>query len=395
MSASTPPVQRTHHSYDVAAVRSAFPALDSGLARFDAPGGSLTPRPVAQAVADAMTAGLCQRGSLTPHERRAEEVVSSARGAMARHLGSTPAAIAFGRSMTALAFDVARALAKDWGPGDEVVVTRLDHDADVRPWVLAAGAVGATVRWVDFDPDTWELDDVAPVLSERTRLVAVTGSSNLVGTRPDLAAVVSAAHAVGALVHVDAVHLAAHVLVDLTAIGADLLTCSPYKFCGPHLGVLTGRPDLLESLRPDKLITSPEVVPERFELGTLPYEQLAGVAAAVSFLESVGGMAVIEQHEEAMLARLLDGLAGLDRVRVHGRPARRTPTLLLAVDGLAPQAVTEHLLTHDVVAPSGTFYARTAAEHAGLGEAGGTRVGLAPYTDERDVDRLLEGLASL
>ncbi|WP_137292916.1 cysteine desulfurase-like protein [Nocardioides dongxiaopingii] len=382
-------------TYDVVQVRSAFPALADGLARFDGPGGSLVPRQVAEAVATAMSWGMCQRGSLTEPERRAEETTVGARAAMAAHVGADPRGVVFGRSMTALTFDLARTLAQDWGPGDEVVVTRLDHDGDIRPWVTAAERVGATVRWLGFDPVTAELDDVATVLTERTRLVAVTGASNLFGTRPPVRAVAEAAHAAGALVHVDAVHLAAHAPVDLTALGADFLTCSPYKFFGPHLGVLAADPALLETLHPDKLLPSSDAVPERFELGTLPYELLAGVSAAVAFIDSVGGMAAIEAHEDGVLARLLDALAALPHVRVHGSPARRTPTLLLHVDGRTGDEVRVHLAGQGIVAPNGSFYALEASRHAGLGDDGGVRVGLAPYTTDGEVDRLVTALAAL
>ncbi len=380
---------------DVARVRDSFPSLGDGLARFDGPGGSLVPRQVAHAVAQAMAAGMCQRGSLTAPERLTEETTAGARAAVAGFVGGDPRGVVFGRSMTAIAFDLARTLAQGWGPGDEVVVTRLDHDANVRPWVVAAERAGATVRWLGFDPDTAELDDVATVLSERTRLVALTGASNLFGTRPPVREVADAAHAVGALVHVDAVHLAAHAPVSLEALGADLLTCSPYKFFGPHLGALVAAPELLETLHPDKLLPSSDAVPERFELGTLPYEQLAGVSAAVAFIDEIGGMAAIEAHEDGLLTRLLTGLDGLGHVRVHGSPARRTPTVLLHVDGLAGEDVRVALAERGVLAPAGSFYAIEASRHAGLGDAGGVRVGLSPYTDDGDVDRLLEGLAAL
>ena len=326
----------TSTGYDVATVRQEFPALEQGLARFDGPGGSLTPASVADAVAGAMRSGLCQRGSLHAPDRLADEITLGARAAMARFVGlADPRGIAFGRSMTAITMDVARLLAREWGPGDEVVVTRLDHDGDVRPWVIAAERAGATVRWLGFDTDTCELDDVRPLLSDRTRVVAVTGASNLLGTRPDVPAIAQAAHDVGALVYLDAVHLAPHARLDLAALGADFLVCSPYKFFGPHLGVLAADPARLEGLSPDKLLPATDVVPERFELGTLPYELLAGVRAAVEFTEGLG-MDAVEAHERALLARLLDGLAPLERVTVHGSPARRTPTLLLTADGLSP-----------------------------------------------------------
>jgi len=380
---------------DVDEVRKSFPALASGLARFDGPGGSLVPRQVAHAMAAAMGAGMCQRGSVAEPDRLTEATTVGARAAIARLLGADPRGIVFGRSMTALTFDVARTLSSGWGPGDEVVVTRLDHDADIRPWVTAAERAGATVRWLDFDPATAELDDVRPLLTERTRLVAVCAASNLFGTRPDVPAVVEAAHEVDALVYVDAVHLVPHAPVGLGALGADFLACSPYKFFGPHLGVLAAAPQLLETLQPDKLLPSSDAVPERFELGTLPYEQLAGVTAAVEFIESLGGMAAVEAHEAELLGRLLDGLADLPGVTVHGCPARRTPTVLLGIEGLVPAEVTSRLAGLDVIAPSGSFYAIEASRHAGLGEDGGVRVGLSAYTSAADVDRLLAALAEV
>ncbi len=380
---------------DVTEIRSHFPALEEGLARFDSPGGSLVPQVVADAVAATMTSGLCQRGEASAPERRTDAVVLQAREAVAGFVGGDPGGIVFGRSMTALTMDLARTLAQGWGPGDEVVVTRLDHDANIRPWVLAAERVGATVRWLDFDPRTTELDDVRNVLSERTRLVAVTGASNLFGTRPDVPAIAAAAHEVGALVHVDAVHLAPHARVDQAALGADFVACSPYKFFGPHCGVLSAAPELLETLHPDKLLPSTDAVPERFELGTLPYDLLSGVTAAVAFLESLGGIGALEVQEDALLTRLLGGLEDTPGVQVHGRPARRTPTVLMTVDGHTPQAVSSHLLSGGVVAPAGSFYAIEASRHAGLGDTGGVRVGLSACTSEDDVDRLLAGLRSV
>src|SRR5947209_6519090 len=208
---------------------------------------------------------------------------------MADLLGADPRGVVFGRSATQLTFDLARTLAGTWGPGDEIVVTRLDHDANIRPWVLAAESVGATVRWAPFDPTTGELtaDDVAGELTGATRLVAVTGASNLLGTRPPLGEIGALVHGAGGLLAVDGVHLTAHAPVDVTALGADFYTCSPYKFLGPHCGVLAGRPELLERLQPVKLLPSTDAVPERFELGTLPYELLAGTTAAVEFLAAL------------------------------------------------------------------------------------------------------------
>ena len=212
--------------------------------------------------------------------------MQAGRAALGDLLGADPGGIVFGRSMTQLTFDLARTMAKDWGPGDEVVVTRLDHDANVRPWVVAAEAVGAQVRWADFDPETGELapETIGALLTDRTRVVAVTGASNLIGTRPDLVAIADLVHATDAWLYVDGVHLTAHAYVDVVALGADFFGCSPYKFLGPHCGAVAGRVELLERLRPDKLLPAPDRVPERFELGTLPYELMAGTTAAVDFL---------------------------------------------------------------------------------------------------------------
>ena len=395
---------------DVAAIRAQIPALKSGSARFDAPGGTQTPQPVVDAVAAALTSPLANRGHHTEGERNADRIVVESRAALADLLGTAPESVVFGRSATQLVYDLSRMLARTWRPGDEVVVTRLDHDSNIRPWIQAAESVGATVRWADFDPASGELrpEHVAAVLSPRTRLVAVTAASNLIGTRPDLPAVAALAHETGALLHVDAVHYASHALVDLAALGADTLVCSPYKFLGPHLGVLTGRAELLETLRPDKLLPSSDTVPERFELGTLPYELLAGASAAVDFLANLApqahgtrrerltaSFAALEEHEDALRERLERGLAGLAGITVRSRARHRTPTLLFTVTGRQSSEVSRHLADHGVDAPAGSFYAVEAARRLGLGDEGGVRVGLAPYSSAEDVDRLLASLAAL
>ena len=404
---------RTAASYDVAAVRAHFPSLgDGGAAHFDGPGGTQTPDVVAEAVHDTLLSPLANRGTATPAERNADAAVVGARSAVGDLLGADPGGIVFGRSMTQLTFDLARTLAKRWGPGDEVVVTRLDHDANVRTWVLAAEAVGATVRFADFDPETGELEpsQVERVITPDTRLVAVTGASNLIGTMPDLPAIAEVVHAAGALFFVDAVHLAAHVAIDMAASGADFVVCSPYKFLGPHCGALAGRPEILERLDPDKLLPSPEVVPEKFELGTLPYELMAGTTAAVDFLADLapgpatdGGsrrerilasIAALVQHEDRLRVRLEEELASFPGVTLYSRAARRTPTLLATFEGHDLQQIRHFLAERGVNAPAGSFYAYEASRRLGLGATGGLRVGLAPYSDDDDVDRLLAGLAA-
>lgn len=394
-------------SYDVAAVRSRFPALRAGIAHFDGPGGSQVPDSVAGAVAAAMTSPLANRGTVTSGERAADAIVLGARAAMADLLGADPRGIVFGRSMTALTFDLARTLAATWSPGDEIVVTRLDHDANIRPWVIAAQAAGVTVRWLDFNPATTELDDVTPLLSDRTRLVAVTGASNLVGTRPDLPAIAAAVHAAGALFMVDGVHLTAHAPIDLAAIGADLYACSLYKFLGPHCGVLAADPALLETLRPAKLAPSSDAVPERFELGTLPYELLTGTTAAVEFLAALdpsatgdrrarllASMAAVEEHERPLRERIETHLAALPGVTVRSRAARRTPTLLVTFDDRDPVDAYRYLAQRRIAAPASSFYALECSRRLGLGDTGSLRIGLACYTADDDVDRLLDGLST-
>ncbi|WP_243710965.1 cysteine desulfurase-like protein [Actinomadura sp. KC216] len=400
-------------SYDVGAVRAQFPALKAGSAHFDGPGGTQTPLPVIDAIADALSRPLSNRGHGTAGERNAEAIVADARRALADLLGADPAGIVFGRSATQLTYDFSRTLAKTWAPGDEVVVTRLDHDSNVRPWIQAAENAGAAVRWADFDPETGELevDAVRNALSERTRLVAVTAASNLIGTRPAIPVIAQAVHDAKALLYVDGVHYTAHahvdVDVDVERLRADFFTCSPYKFLGPHMGVLASRPGLLETLRPDKLLPSTDAVPERFEFGTLPYEFLAGARAAVDFLATLGpsngegtrrerlasAFTTLERHEDGLRRRIEEGLAAFGQVTVHSRAAERTPTLLLTIDGRSTADAYRHLAERGVDAPSGSFYALEASRRLGLGDHGGLRVGLAPYNNTEDVDRLLHHLA--
>lgn len=397
-------------TYDVAALRSNFPSLESGIAHFDGPGGTQTPRQVGEAVAATLTGPLSNRGTTSLSERMADDAVAAFRAAYADFLGVPPTGVVHGRSATQLTYDFSRALAKTWRPGDEVVVSRLDHDCNVRPWVQAAEAHGLAVRWIDFDPATSEVlwESVEAAIGPRTRVVAVTGASNLLGTKPPVRRIADAAHAVDALVYVDGVHYAAHELVDLEELGADLFVCSPYKFLGPHCGVLGASPELLETIHPDKLLPSTEVVPERFELGTLPYEVLAGATAAV---DVIAGLApsdagsrrdrlraawhAVDEHELRLRRRIEEGLAELgDRVVLHSRAADRTPTLLLTMPGRKTWDAYEFLAARDVLAPAGSFYAYEPFRRLALDDEDALRLGLAPYVDDDDVDRVLDGIGA-
>jgi cysteine desulfurase family protein (TIGR01976 family) len=384
--------------------------LDEGAAHFDGPGGSQVPDVVGDAVRTTLIAAISNRGTVTASARRADSTVREARAAVADLLGAEANGVVFGRSMTQLTYDFARTLAKNWSRGDEILVSRLDHDANVRPWLQTADARDVTARWIDFDPESGELDmsSLAAQLGDRTRLVAVTGASNLIGTRPDVAAISRAVHDAGALLYVDGVHLTPHAPVGVAALGADFFVCSPYKFLGPHCGVLVANPHLLESLTPDKLLPSSNEVPERFEFGTLPFELLAGTTAAIEFLASIAGssaesrrdrlvasMDAVEAHELDLFSDLEARLTGVDGVTLYGHAATRTPTALFSIDGVSSAAVSAQLAALGVNAPEGNFYALEASRRLGLGDDGAVRAGLAPYTNRRDVDRLVDGVEEI
>ena len=400
------------NDFDVARIRARMPALASGVAFFDGPGGTQLPDVVADAMRTAMTEPLSNRGTMTQSERNAESIVLGSRLAAADLLGCDPAGVVFSRSMTEATFMVARTLANDWGPGDRVVVTDLDHDANVRPWVTYAEKAGAEVAWARLDPTTGELptSHIVDQITDNTRLVAVTGASNVVGTRPDLPAIAEAAHAVNALFFVDGVHLTAHAPIDVEQIGADFYACSAYKFLGPHLGIVAASRALWESLHPDKLAPSTEQVPERFELGTLPYELLAGLAAAVDVLADlvpcgetsmtrrdrlVRSMTALAQHEDRLHARLRSALEDLPGITMYAHARRRTPTEFFTFDGWDSAEVAHRLADKQINAPAGSFYAYEPCRSLGLGSGGAIRAGLAPYTDESDVDRLIAALRDI
>jgi cysteine desulfurase family protein (TIGR01976 family) len=394
---------------DLTALRAHFPSLDTGLAFFDGPGGTQTPRPVADAIAATLTGPLSNRGTISPSESNAERAVADFRAAYADLLNMPANGVVHGRSATQLTYDFSRHLAKTWRAGDEIIVSRLDHDANVRPWIQAAERTGVTVRWIEIDPETTELDldSYERALSPRTRLVAVTAASNVLGTKPPLRRIAERAHDAGALVYVDGVHYAAHHLVDVPALGVDLFVCSPYKFLGPHCGVLTAAPELLETLRPDKLLPATDIVPERFEFGTLPYETLAGATAAVDFLAALDpgtgttrrqrlthSLASMHDHEQTLRNRLQEGLRTFgDAITLHSKAPDRTPTLLMTLDGRDAREAHTHLAARGVVAPAGSFYAYEPFTALKLTDPA-LRAGLAPYNTTADVDRLLDGLAT-
>lgn len=394
---------RSDAGWDLDAVRADFPALQEGLAHFDGPGGTQVPSAVADAVVDTMRSAVSNRHGPFASSRRAERLVEQARAAVADLVGGDPAGVILGQSMTANTYVLAGALARTWRPGDEVVLSRLDHDADVRPWVQAAARAGATVRWAEVELATTELpiEQYDELVTERTRLVAVTAASNATGTRPDVRAIADRAHAVGAVVHVDGVHATPHLPTDMRELGADLYATSAYKWYGPHLGCTVGDPGLLESLRPDKLLPSSDAVPDRFEHGTAAFAAHAGVTAAVDWIASHGAganrrerllsaMTALARHESVVFDRLLDGLAARDDVSLIGAPSRRTPTVAFCVAGRSPLQVSADLGNQGICVWSGNYYA--AELFGALGLDGAVRAGVVCYTTVAEVDRLLAAL---
>ena len=374
--------------------RQRFPGLADGWARLDGPGGTQMVEAAIDAMTEWMRSGrTANEGGAFPHARASEEVVETARASVARLLGGDPRGVAFGPSMTALTMAFSAAAGRTLRPGDEVVCTRLDHDANVRPWTIAAERAGARVRFAEPEEDTLELPAAAveTVLSERTRWIAVTAASNAVGSVPDLPGIVAAARGAGARVYVDAVHASPHRPLDVSALGCDALACSAYKWFGPHVGALCARPELLEELTPDKLRPSSDGVPERWELGTLPFEALAGVRAAADYVTSLDWDEV-RAHEDALLAAALDGLGAIDAVTLLGAARDRTPTLMFTVAGHEPRAVAAALAEREVAVWNGNYYAWELERHLGLAPHGAVRAGFVHYNERADADRLVEAV---
>ncbi len=381
-------------------VRSRFPGAQDGWARFDGPGGTQ----MVDVAIDAMRDYLRSGHNANSHGEFAasaatDAMVAASRASVGRLLGADPNTVVFGPNMTSLMFAFTRAIARTLEPGDEIVCTRLDHDANVTPWVLAAQDAGARVVFADFDAATGRLpvDAVASVLTDRTRWVAVSGASNAIGTMPDVAAIATAAHAAGARLLVDAVHLAPHCRIDVGAMGCDVLMCSPYKWYGPHAGVLCGNPDVLASITPYKVRPASDAAPNRFETGTPSFEAIAATGAAAAFLLELG-MDNVRAYEAALFEPLLGGLLANERVHVHGPRdlVDRTPTVSFTVDGHSPDEVARRLAADGVAVWSGDYYAVEVMAALGLAASGGAvRAGLSVYSDADDVDRLLAVVATL
>jgi cysteine desulfurase family protein (TIGR01976 family) len=395
-------------------VRSRFPALartENGVpvVHLDAPAGTQVPEPVIEAMARVQRNGMANTGGPFGASRDAGDVVDGARAAVADLFGASPENVVFGQNMTSLTFSMSRAIARSWTSSDRVVVTSLDHDANVTPWRIAAVERGAEVLRADFEPATGRLDPSAVVdlIDERTRLVAVTAASNALGSVTELAPIITAAHAVGALVYVDAVHLSAHRRSEFSALGADFIAASAYKFFGPHTGLVIGASRVLESIQPYKVLPASDSSPDRWETGTQSFESLAGVTAAVDYLASLGdgldrparlitAYQRIRRHEDALSARFLAGIGEMPHVRLHGPDADgpdRVSTFAVTVAGTDSADVARVLGDQGIYVWSGNYYAVGVMDHLGLSAAGGAvRIGFVHYTTEGEVDRVLEAI---
>lgn len=402
-------------AFDVAAARRQFPALDrlhhgQPVAYFDGPGGTQVPRVVADAMVDYLYHHNANTHWAYPSSRETDAAIAEARRAAADFLNAEAETVVFGANMTTLTFHLARTLGRGWRAGDEVVVTELDHHANIDPWRAVAQDRDLVVRTVPMEVEsgTLEWERLEACVSDRTRLVAIGAASNALGTVNDVARATSLAHAHGALAFVDAVHYAPHRLVDVRATGCDFLACSAYKFHGPHVGLLYGRPDLLAALDVPKVAPAPDTIPDRLETGTLNHEGLVGTAAAIDFLAGLGSggtrrarlehaYAALDAHETHLFERLWEGLSAIAGVRLFGLPPgrARTPTVAFAVGGVDAETVASSLADRAVFVSSGDFYALTVVERLGYAQDGLVRAGCALYTTAEEVDRLVEGVAAI
>ena len=389
---------------DIAAVRAEFPALarmEGSLtaAYLDGPGGTQTPTPVIRAMAGVLERGISNLGGGFGASDEAAQVTAGARAAMGRMFGADPSTISFGQNMTSITFAMSRALSTTWRAGDAIVLTSLDHDANFTPWTMAADA-GVEVRVAEFERATGLLDPsaVADLLDERVRMVAVCLASNALGTVVDIATICEAAHHFGALVYVDAVHAAPHLGIDVGTLGCDLLVASAYKFFGPHTGILYGTPEVMASTDAYKVRPAPSDPPGKWETGTQSFESLAGVTAAVEYLEALGHDSV-GTYEQALGQRFLDGIAGMTHVELYGVPEmgeNRVATFAVAVEAHHPDEVAGRMAEAGVYVWSGHYYAVNVMDRLGVLDTGGlVRIGFVHYNTSDEVDRALEVLESL
>jgi cysteine desulfurase family protein (TIGR01976 family) len=396
---------------DPAVLRRSFPALDEDWSYLDAAAGTQVPQAVIDAIADAYRTGMANVNGVFPASHRIESIIAEARSAVADLLGAQADGVVFGPNMTTLTYRLAATLATEWRPGDEVVVCRLDHEGNVRPWVQAAQRAGATLRWAEIDVTSGELpvEQFDTLVTDRTRLVAVTAASNVLGTLPDLPAIARIVHREGALLYVDGVHATPHFPIDVAALGADFFATSAYKWCGPHVGAVAADPELLARLRPENVAPAPRRVPDLFEHGTLPFADLAGVTAAVEHLAGLdptatgsrrdrvlASMSAVEASERTAFDHMVNGLSEIRHVRLIGSPARRTPTAFFTVEGMAPRAVARKLAAGRVSVWSGHAYAWEVTGALGIRDSGGAvRAGLVHYNVLSEVDRMLDVLSEL
>jgi cysteine desulfurase family protein (TIGR01976 family) len=407
----------TSAPYPIERVRQRFPALQRAhrgrpVAYFDGPGGSQVVDTCIEAMADYMRKGGANLHGQFPSSVETEAHIHEARAAMADLLNTEAREIAFGANATTLLFHLARALARTWRSGDEIVVTELDHRGNVDPWIVAARDKGVVVRFLEVDTATLTLDlsSIDSIVNERTVLVAMGLASNAVGTVSEVARVAARAHEVHAVVAVDAVQAVPHFAVDFRGLGADVLTCSAYKFFGPHLGIVAIRHQLFERLEVDRLLPAPEHIPDKLETGTLNHEGIAGIKPAVEFIAWLGdgstrrerivsGYERMEAHENRLAEEIRAALSRWPGVRLYEAPptVRKTPTVALTVEGMTPAEVARRVIEHgSVFVADGNFYASTLAERLGLNHAGGwVRAGLAPYNSDEEVARFVAAMRSL
>lgn len=408
---------KTLNSYPIEAVRQQFPALQRNyhgkpVVYLDGPGGSQVVQGSMDAIYTYMANGGANLHGSFPSSRETEAIIADARESIAQLFGAKATEVAFGANMTTLTFAIARALGRDWSEGDEIVVSELDHRANVDPWLTLAADRGMTVRWLKVNPATLtiELEDIDSIITAKTKLVAVGLASNAVGTINNVPFIASKAKAVGALVAVDAVHAAPHFFVDRDHLGADLLMCSAYKFFGPHIGIAVIREELFETIQPYKLAPAPTHAPDKLETGTQNHEGIAGIPPAIQFIASLGkgdtlreqlqsGFDAIEAHENSLADKMRQALLAMKGVTLYQADVDvpKTPTIAFRLDGLSPQEVCRRMAEeHAVFIADGDFYAMTLADKLGINQDGGwIRAGLAPYNTEEEIDRFISGIEQI